>query len=78
MYSEGSGRNRVHRKMRSWIHRKTKVIFWVTLAIYLLIWLTVSYVGVYVTYVAAPILVVSGVLSWLTLPSSKTEQTERY
>jgi hypothetical protein len=62
--------------MKNWIHRKAKVIFWITLAVYLLIWLTVSYVGVYVTYIAGPILIISGVLSWLTMPSTKTEQTD--
>lgn len=57
--------------MKNWIHRKSKVIFLITLAVYLLIWLTVSYVGVYVTYIAGPILLVSGVLSWLTMPVTK-------
>ena len=55
--------------MRQWIHNKASVIFWITLAIYILIWLTVSYVGVYVTYVAGPVLVVSGAIAWLTSPS---------
>lgn len=48
--------------MKNWIHHKAKIIFGFTLAIYLLIWLTVSYVGVYVTYVAGPILLISGVI----------------
>jgi len=55
--------------MRNWIHGKASVVFWLTLAIYILIWLTVSYVGVYVTYVAGPILVVSGAIAWFTSPS---------
>lgn len=41
-----------------------------TLAVYILIWLTVSYVGVYVTYVAAPMLVISGLIAWFTSPSN--------
>ena len=45
--------------MKKWIYNKASVIFWITLAIYILIWLTVSYVGVYVTYVAGPVLVVA-------------------
>ena len=55
--------------MKKWIYNKASVIFWITLAIYILIWLTVSYVGVYVTYVAGPVLVVSGAVAWLTSPS---------
>ena len=55
--------------MKKWIYNKASVIFWITLAIYILIWLTVSYVGVYVTYVAGPVLLVSGAVAWLTSPS---------
>ena len=55
--------------MKKWIYNKASVIFWITLAIYILIWLTVSYVGVYVTYIAGPVLVVSGAVAWLTSPS---------
>ena len=62
-------RKRICRKMRRWIHDKASVIFWITLAIYILIWLTVSYVGVYVTYVAGPVLLISGALAWLTSSS---------
>lgn len=54
--------------MRQWIHNKASVIFWFTFVIYILIWLTVSYAGVYVTYVAGPVLVVSGAIAWLTSP----------
>lgn len=56
--------------MKKWIHEKSSVVFWITLAVYILIWLTVSYVGVYVTYVAAPLLVISGILAWLTSSDS--------
>ena len=55
--------------MKKWIHEKSSVVFWITLAVYILIWLTVSYVGVYVTYVAGPVLVVSGAIAWLTSTS---------
>ncbi len=55
--------------MKQWIHNKASVIFWVTLAIYILIWITASYVGVYVTYVAGPVLVFSGAIAWLTYPN---------
>lgn len=52
--------------MKRWIHSKATFIFILTLIIYILIWCTVSYVGVYVTYVAGPILLTSGFLSWVT------------
>ena len=52
--------------MKLWLHNKASGIFWCTLAVYGLIWLTVSYVGVYVTYVAGPVLLVSGIISWAT------------
>ena len=61
--------------MKEWIHCKTTVIFWTTLSIYVLICFTVSYVGVYVTYVAGPILLVTGILAWLTKPSSNPNKS---
>lgn len=57
--------------MKKWIHQKSSIIFWVTLMVYILIWMTVSYVGVYVTYVAGPILVISGVIMWLSSPDNE-------
>lgn len=55
--------------MKEWLHDKSVVVFWLTLAIYVLIWLTVSYIGVYVTYVAGPLLLISGVIAWLSEPN---------
>ncbi len=40
----------------------SKYVFYTTLILYVLILLTVSYVGVYLTYVAIPVIVVSGLL----------------
>lgn len=54
--------------MRNWLHEKSSVIFWVTLIVYIIIWATVSYIGVYVTYVAGPVLVLSGITMWLSVP----------
>lgn len=54
--------------MRDWIYEKSLIVFIVTLSIYILIWATVSYLGVYVTYVAGPILVISGILAWIAAP----------
>ena len=59
--------------MRNWLHEKSSVIFWVTLIVYILIWVTVSYIGVYVTYVAGPVLVLSGITMWLSSPKEKAE-----
>lgn len=40
----------------------SKYVFYTTLILYVLTLLTVSYVGVYLTYVAIPVIVVSGLL----------------
>ncbi len=58
--------------MRKWLYEKSSAVFWVTLGIYILIWCTVSYLGVYVTYVAGPLLLISGVIMLL---SSKKDGT---
>lgn len=52
--------------MKSRIHNKALAVFLVTLALYVFIWATVSYVGVYVTYVAGPILLCSGLIALFT------------
>ena len=54
--------------MRAWIYKKSSVIFWLTLVLYLVTIFTVSYVGVYLTYVAVPTIVVSGFLMYCTRP----------
>ncbi len=54
--------------MRKWLYDKSFAVFWITLAIYILIWATVSYIGVYVTYVAAPLLLFSGLIMWFSKP----------
>jgi hypothetical protein len=57
--------------MREWLYEKSSATFWVTLIVYILIWCTVSYVGVYVTYVAGPLLLISGVIMWLSSPKNQ-------
>lgn len=52
--------------MRKWLFEKSQAIFILTLIIYMLIWATVSYMGVYVTYVAGPILLISGLIMLFT------------
>ena len=54
--------------------RVSSLIFWVTLALYVITLLSVSYVGVYLTYVAIPILVISGLLMVLSKPKDKTSR----
>ncbi|ROP62529.1 hypothetical protein EDF81_1023 [Enterobacter sp. BIGb0383] len=44
------------------MHSLSKYVFYSTLILYILTLLTVSYVGVYLTYVAIPVIVVSGLL----------------
>lgn len=61
--------------MKEWIYNKSVVVFWLTLAIYVFIWFTVSYVGVYVTYVAGPVLAASGILALLTSPRGAKDES---
>ncbi len=62
--------------MKKWLHDKASAVFWVTLIMYILIWCTVSYVGVYVTDVAGPLLVLSGITIWFTGPKPDEENAE--
>ena len=57
--------------MKNWLYEKSQAVFFVTLAIYIIIWCTVSYIGVYVTYVAGPLLLMSGVTMWLSSPKDE-------
>lgn len=58
--------------MRSWIHDKASVIFGTILGVYGVIWVTVSYIGVYVTYIVGPIVVISGITAWFTASNEET------
>ncbi len=53
--------------MKQKIHKFCDIVFSITLLVYILIWCTVSYIGVYVTYVAMPVLIISGVIGYLTM-----------
>lgn len=57
--------------MKNWLYEKSQGIFCLTLLIYLIIWGTVSYIGVYVTYLVVPILLVTGGVMLLTTPKDK-------
>lgn len=53
------------------MHAKATFTFWLTLSLYLVTLFTVSYVGVYLTYVAIPLLVVSGLVMKCSTPKSE-------
>jgi hypothetical protein len=57
--------------MKKWIYEKSTVVFVASLLLYILIWCTVSYIGVQVTYVLGPIILISGLLSYFFSPSDK-------
>lgn len=46
-------------------------IFWTTLALYLVTLFTATYVGVYLTYVAVPVIVLSGLVMKFSKPRSE-------
>ena len=51
--------------MRKALYKMSLTIFLLSLAAYGLTLATVTYVGVYLTYIAVPVLVVSGLLTYL-------------
>ena len=59
--------------MKKRIHRVASTIFWFTAVIYGITLAAVSYVGVYLTYVAVPTLVISGCIAWWTREAPSTE-----
>ena len=48
-------------------------IFWSTLLLFGAVLVSAPYVGVYLTYVAIPVIVISGLIVWLTKPKPKKE-----
>lgn len=54
--------------MRESFFKSSIVTFLLTLFVYALTLAYASYVGVYLTYVAVPVIVVSGLLAYLTRP----------
>ena len=55
------------------MHEKAAFVFWVTLILYLITLATVTYVGVYLTYIAIPIIVLSGLIMKITKPKETPE-----
>ncbi|PQA83845.1 hypothetical protein C5F52_05115 [Limnohabitans sp. TS-CS-82] len=54
--------------MRKSTYKVFSIVFWSTLVLYLITLATVSYVGVYLTYVALPIIVISGMAAYFLEP----------
>jgi hypothetical protein len=63
--------------MRKSTYKVFSIVFWSTLVLYLITLATVSYVGVYLTYVALPIIVISGMAAYFLEPkiTAKNEMT---
>ena len=67
------------------MHDKLSFVFWITLILYLVTVFSVPYVGVYLTYVAIPVIVISGFFAYITRPKEscqietveKNDETER-
>ncbi len=53
------------------MHDKAGFVFYTTLVLYLITLYTVSYVGVYLTYVALPVIVISGLIMYWTAPEDE-------
>lgn len=58
------------------MHKISNFVFWITLVLYVITLFTVSYVGVYLVYIAIPIIVISGLIMKLTKPKHKKSPSE--
>jgi c-di-AMP phosphodiesterase-like protein len=58
------------------MHEKAKFVFTLTLVLYLITLFTVSYVGVYLTYIALPVIVISGLIMYITEPKNDMIEQE--
>lgn len=50
---------------------KVRFIFWISLILYLILVFTQPIIAVYLKYIAIPVIVVSGVIYWLTNSKNK-------
>jgi len=64
--------------MRQWLFKASLVLFLLTLGVYALTLTYVSYVGVKLTYVAVPVIVMSGLIAYLTRPKDIIQKLERF
>lgn len=56
------------------MHAKATFVFWITLVLYIMTLFTVTYVGVYLTYVAIPLIVLSGLIMKFTKPKPEHKE----
>ena len=52
--------------MKDWVHEKIAAVFWLTLCLYTAVPAVAAHYAEMATYAAGPVLLVSGVLAWLT------------
>lgn len=55
------------------MHAKAKFIFWIILFLYVVTLVFATYVGVYLTYIAIPLIVLSGIVMKMTKPKNRPE-----
>lgn len=63
--------------MRKFFYKSSLVFSLFTLAIYIFTLMTVSYVGVYLTYVAVPAIVAFGSLAYFLAPKETSPTTQK-
>lgn len=63
--------------MQRSIYKAAFLIFWCTLILYLLTLASASYVGVYLTYVAIPVIVFSGLLAYWVEPKDSAPKVDK-
>jgi hypothetical protein len=56
------------------MYEKAAFVFWTTLGLYLVTLFTVTYVGVYLTYIAIPFIALSGLVMLIAKPADKTQK----
>jgi hypothetical protein len=56
------------------MHAYASFVFWITLFLYLITLFTVSYVGVYLTYIVIPILIISGIIMKFSTPKPEHQK----
>lgn len=63
--------------MKKWLYKFSSVVFALTLATYVLTLITVSYVGVYLTYVAVPVIIIFGMLAYFLAPKGVDSMVQK-
>jgi len=58
------------------MYDKASFVFWTALGLYIFTLLTVPYVGVYLTYIVIPLIVLSGIIMKFSIPKKDTNMEE--